>query len=92
MSNSDFGTIYPSLGRYFENQTQLAHAGCMSRSRLADILDGKKQFTRAERKAISANIIAKELCKPLIDEKELSDAVRAYKGEFDEIYKRKAGT
>ena len=86
------GNIYPSLGRYFKNQTELAHAGCMSRTRLADILDGKKDFTRAEKKAISSNIIARELDKPIINEHELANAMRAFKGEFDEIYKRKVVT
>lgn len=85
------GSLYPSLGRYFKNQTELAHAGCMSRTRLADILSGSKNFTRAEKKAISANIAAKELCKQITDEKELADAIKAYQGEFDEIYKRKVG-
>ena len=83
------GGLYPSLGRYFKNQTELAHAGCMSRTRLTDILNGKKDFTRAEKKAISANIMAKELCKQVIDERELTDALTAYKGTFDEIYRRK---
>lgn len=86
------GNIYPSLGRYFKNQTELAHAGCMSRTRLADILDGKKDFTRAEKKAISSSIIARELDKPIINEHELANAMRAFKGEFDEIYKRKVVT
>ena len=83
------GGLYPSLGRYFENMTELAHAGCMSKSRMRDCLDGKKNFTRAEKKAIAANIMAKELCKQVIDERELTDALTAYKGKFDEIYRRK---
>ena len=83
------GNVYPSLGRYFRNQTELAHAGCMSRTRLWECLTGQKNFTRAEKKAISANIMAKELCKQVIDERELTDALTAYKGKFDEIYKRK---
>lgn len=85
------GSLYPSLGRYFKNQTELAHAGCMSRTRLADILSGSKNFTRAEKKAISANIAAKELCKKVMDERELADAIKAYQGDFDEIYRRKVG-
>lgn len=83
------GGLYPSLGRYFKNLTELAHAGCMSRTRARECLDGVKTFTRAEKKAISANIVARELDKPVIDEKELSDAMKAFKGKFDEIYKRK---
>lgn len=84
------GGLYPSLGRYFESMTELAHAGCMSKTRLRECLDGKKTFTRAEKKAIAAHIIVKELDKRPIDERELADASRAYHaGKFDEIYKRK---
>ena len=82
------GGLYPSLGRYFENSTELAHAGCMSRTRLRDCLDGKKDFTRAEKKAIAAHIFIKEMEKRPINEREVSDAHAAYCGKFDEIYKR----
>ena len=80
---------YPSLSRYFENQTELAHAGVMSRTRLAEILAGKKDFTRAEKKAISANIAMKVLDASIIDHQELTDAMNAWKGQFDEIYRKK---
>lgn len=84
------GGLYPSLGRYFKNSTELAHAGCMSRTRLRDCLDGKKDFTRAEKKAISANIAMKVINAPAVDYNELEAANRAWKeGKFDEIYKRK---
>lgn len=84
------GGLYPSLGRYFENSTELAHAGCMSRTRLRDCLDGKKDFTRAEKKAISANIAMRVMNQPSVNYKELEDANKAWKeGKFDEIYKRK---
>ena len=85
------GTLYPSLNNYFENQTELAHAGCMSRKRLYDCLHGFKDFTRAEKKAISANIQAKILDRPSFDYKELTEAHEAWKGKFDEIYKTKEG-
>ena len=86
------GGLYPSLGRHFESLTQLAHAGCMSRQRARDCLDGKKDFTRAEKKAISANIAMKVMNAPSVDYKELEDANRAWKeGKFDEIYRRKDG-
>ena len=84
------GSLYPSLGRYFENTTELAHAGCMSRQRLYDCIHGFKDFTRAEKKAISANIIAKILDRPSFDYDELIQAHEAWKGKFDEIYKAKA--
>ena len=81
------GNVYPSLGRYFKNQTELAHAGCMSRTRLWECLTGQKNFTRAEKKAISANIQAKILDRPSFDYEELQKAHEAWKGKFDEIYK-----
>lgn len=81
--------LYPSLGRNFESLTELAHAGCMSRRRARDCLDGVKTFTRAEKKAIASHIIAKELCKLAPDIREMNDAKEAYQGRFDEIYKRK---
>ena len=84
------GTLYPSLNRYFENSTELAHAGCMSQRRLYDCIHGFKDFTRAEKKAISANIIARILDKPSFDYDELIQAHEAWKGKFDEIYKAKA--
>ena len=99
------GTLYPTLSRYFETTTELAHAGCMSRQRLYDCLHGIKtftraekkaisaniqaKFTRAEKKAISANIQAKILDRPSFDYKELTEAHEAWKGKFDEIYRRK---
>ena len=85
-------TLYPALGRYFENLTELAHAGCMSRTRLWECLTGQKDFTRAERKAISANIIAGLLRSKKYEYTDLEDAMKAYEGKFDEIYKiRKEG-
>ena len=83
------GGLYTSLGRHFENLTQLAHAGCMSRQRARDCLDGKKTFTRAEKKAISSNIAMKVMSAPTIDYQELENAVDAWKGKFDEIYRKK---
>ena len=83
------GGLYPSLGRYFENMTQLAHAGCMSVRRCRDCLDGKKTFTRAEKKAIASNIAMRVMNGKAIDYQELEDANRAWKGKFDEVYKTK---
>ncbi len=85
-------TLYPSLNKHFENLTELAHAGCMSRVRLWECLSGTKSFTRAEKKAIAANIAVRVMNKPSIDYEELQKAVEAWKGKFDEIYKiRKEG-
>lgn len=82
-------TLYPSLNKHFENLTELAHAGCMSRVRLWECLSGTKSFTRAEKKAIAANIAVRVMNKPSIDYEELQKAVEAWKGKFDEIYRRK---
>ena len=81
--------LYPSLGRHFKSMTELAHAGCMSVRRLRDCLDGVKSFTRAEKKAIAANIATKIMTGTEIDYSELQMAVEAWQGKFDEIYKRK---
>lgn len=82
------GSLYPALGRYFKNQTELAHAGCMSRQRLYDCLHGFKDFTRAEKKAIAANIVVRIMDQPSFDYAELERAVRAWKGNFDIEYRK----
>lgn len=81
-------TLYPSLSRYFENVTELAHAGCMSKQRLYDCLHGVKEFTRAEKKAIAANIVVRIMDQKNIDYAELEKAVRAWKGNFDTEYRK----
>lgn len=83
------GGLYPSLGRYFKNQTELAHAANKSRDYIWRCLTGQRDFTRADKKAISANIVAKLLGSRSYNYSDLEDAMRAFKGEFDEIYKRK---
>lgn len=84
------GSLYPSLNRYFENSTELAHAGCMSRTRLWECLTGEKQFTRAEKKAISANIMARLMASQKYDYSDLENAMSAWTGKFDEVYRRKS--
>ena len=83
------GGLYPSLGRYFENLTELAHAGCMSRTRARECLDGLKPFNEDEKKAIAANIMAKLMSQNMLDYDELNDAFSAWQGNFDSIYKGK---
>ena len=84
------GGLYPSLGRYFPTLTELARAGCMHRNTVRRVLDGEKEFTRAQKKAISANIAMKVMNSPSINYKELEDANKAWReGKFDEIYKVK---
>lgn len=84
-------SLYPSLNKYFENTTELAHAGCMSRDKLWKCLTGTKSFTRAEKKAIAANIAVRIMDEKVIDYDELQRAVAAWKGKFDEIYRIKEG-
>ena len=67
--------LYPSLGRYFK-------------TRVRECLDGKKTFTRAEKKAISANIAMKLMHSKRFDYQDLEDAHAAWSGEFDEIFKK----
>lgn len=85
------GGLYPSLGRYFRSLTDLAEAGCMSRQRARDCLDGKKEFTDAEKKAIAANIALKLMDSGDFMYQELTDAHSAWKGDFDAVYKKKEG-
>lgn len=84
--------LYPSLCRHFKNQTELAHAGCMSRTRLSAILHGEKVFTRAEKKAIAANLIMKlftENPQNTIDYQEICLIQKAWSGGFDEVFRKK---
>ena len=81
------GGLYPSLGRYFDNLTELAHAGCMSRTRARECLDGLKNFTRHEKKEIAANIATRLMSSTAINYSELEDALKAWSGDFDQIYK-----
>ena len=82
-------SLYPSLGRYFKSQTELAHAANKSRTYIWECLNGQRKFTRADKKAISANIALKLMNSKTYDYQELEDANRAWKGEFDEVYRRK---
>lgn len=87
------GGLYPSLGRYFPKLADLAEAGCMSRQRARDCLDGKKEFTDAEKKAIAANIalrLATGKVQTLgFPDAELSQAATAWNGKFEAIYRKK---
>ena len=83
------GGLYPSLVRYCDNLKQLEHEDCMAVRRLRDCLDGKKTFTRAEKKAISSNIAMKVMNSKVINYQELEDANTAWRGKFDEVYKIK---
>ena len=68
--------VYPSLGRYFNTMQELADAGCMSRKRCFDCLNGKKEFTNQEKQAILNAIYVKQHNPD-------------YSIDFDEMFKRK---
>lgn len=84
--------IYPSLGRYFDNLSDLASSCCMSRATMRKCLDGKKEFSESEKKAIAAGIMARIRLLPdrNYQPKDYTDAQEAWRGKFDEIYRRKA--
>lgn len=83
-------SLYPSLGRYFKTQTELAHAANRSRDYVWKCLTGQRKFTRADKKAISANIAMKIMNAKVINYDDLANANDAWKnGKFDEIYRRK---
>lgn len=84
------GGLYPSLGRYFPKLADLAKAGCMSRQRARDCLDGKKEFTDAEKKAIAANI-AVILLNTNAKAEDVNNAFMAWAGCFNAIYRKKEG-
>ena len=62
------GGLYPALGKHFKNMTELAHAGNMNRDTMRKCLNGERQFTRAEKKAIKEKSI---------EEKEMFDKQKA---------------
>ena len=82
------GGLYPSLGKYFKNMTELAHSANMHRDTMRRCLDGERELTRAEKKCISANIVMKLLNSPSYDYSELEKANRAWQGNFDEEYRK----
>lgn len=84
--------LYPSLGRYFDNMTQLAHAANRSRTYVTECRYGKREFTRADKKAISANIAMRIMDdQNHLDYSELTLAYYAWGSptRFDEIYRVK---
>ena len=83
------GGLYPSLGRHFKTMTELAHAANRSRDYVHRCLNGQRDFTRADKKAISAHIITELLRSKTYDYQDLENAMTAYEGSFDEIYRRK---
>lgn len=83
-------TIYPALGRFFDNETQLANAACVSRAQAWKCLNGieGKDFTPQQKKALMANVIAR-MCLGQLDPSDMALAVQAYesRANFDELFK-----
>ncbi len=86
---SSLETLYPALDRFFDSRSQMAHAGCMSRDHLWRCLTGQREFTRAQKKAIAANIAVRLMNQKSFDYADLERAVNAWKGNFDEVYRKK---
>ncbi|MCR4556368.1 MAG: hypothetical protein K5779_00905 [Saccharofermentans sp.] len=83
--------VYPSLGRYFKTVTELANAGCMSRTRAWACLSGRKEFTAQEKTAIANAIIAMINTNELKDirkDREMERAKDARK-DFDKVFRVK---
>jgi len=85
--------IYPGLARYFATKKELADAGCMSRPRLDDCLNGKKSFTEQEQKAIARAALVKLYTHDLkfVGLYDSEKLYRALNGQFDEMFKVKQG-
>lgn len=82
---------YPSLGRYFRTLKELADAGCMSRQRARDCLDGVKEFTEQEKMALARACLINRMTRNMngFGLKEMNDLDRAMEGGegFDEVFK-----
>ena len=83
--------LYPALGRFFETKKELADAGCMSRQRLDECLNGLKDFTDQEKRALVANIMARMYVNEIPQDKEIGliDLYLAYNGQFDTLFRVK---
>lgn len=84
-------SVYPSLGKYFDDMYQLAEAGCMGRTRLFEVLYDRKEFTAAEKLAIANAIVTRIQageCRVDNKDKEVRRAMEARK-DFDRIYRVK---
>lgn len=80
--------LYPALGRFFKTKKHLADVGGMSRSRLDDCLNGRKEFTRQEKRAITTDIMVRLFFSEIQDKQiSLLDMYFAYNGKFDELFR-----
>ena len=83
-------TVYPALGRFFDSESELANAACISRAQAWKCLNGieGKDFTPQQKKALMADIIAR-MCVGQLDPADMSLAVQAYesRANFDELFK-----
>lgn len=80
---------HPALGRFFRSMTQLAIAGGMCRERLYQIKRGERNFTEQEKRAITADIMARMFAGELEQTEELNmqSLYLAYNGQFDQFFK-----
>ena len=83
-------SVYPALGRFFDNESQLANAACVSRAFAWKCLNGVdgKDFTPQQKRALMADIIAR-MCIGQLDSTDMSLAMQAYesRANFDELFK-----
>lgn len=79
--------IYPALGRYFKKSQDMADAGCMSRTRLRDCLDGKKEFTDQEKSAICCRALFNICGNVRFTSTDRDNLEKGMKGDFDQIFK-----
>lgn len=57
--------LYPRLGQFFDTAAEIADAACMTRPTLAKTLQGRREFTENEKRAIYDKILLGEFVKYL---------------------------
>lgn len=57
--------LYPRLGQFFDTAAEIADAACMTRPTLAKTLQGRREFTENEKRAIYSKILLGEFVKRL---------------------------
>jgi hypothetical protein len=72
--------VYPRLGRYFKSASELAFAAVMTRPTLLQVLNGQREFTKAEKTA---------LCNYLYRQENDLNKQDLKADSFDELFKQK---
>lgn len=57
--------LYPRLGQFFDTAAEIADAACMTRPTLAKTLQGRREFTENEKRAIYDKLLLGEFVKYL---------------------------